>query len=290
MAWNDRAMQISSAIQMLILAAIALALLKFVHFVIDTLTGSHQAVNDQAVHERNRAVDLIKWIAMVTMVLDHVRFIWPNLMGLFVPGRLAFPLFALAMALNIYRQRSGNYLSAANFRYLTLLLSAALVSEVPYKLAFGAHAVTLNILPTLVLGLLVAWGVHYRTWGSAIIAVLAATTAVLSHTSLNYGLLGVLLPASLLLALRGSTWTLIIPAALCFFMTSGSGRLEGFLALDEYSILVMLTASAAPVFGIWLARQQVRFPVPRVTRWGYLFYPGHLFCLALISVIWGLNR
>lgn len=283
-------MQITSAVQMLILAAIALVLLKFMHFIVDTLTSSHQASSDQAIYERSRGIDLIKWIAMVTMVLDHVRFISPSLMGLFVPGRLAFPLFALAMALNVYRQRSEIFFSAANFRYLTLLLSAALVSEVPYKLAFGAHAVTLNILPTLVLGLLVAWGVHYRTWGSAIVAILAAITAVLAHTSLNYGLLGVLLPASLILALRGSTWTLIIPAALCFFMTSGSGRLEGFLALDEYSILVMLTASAAPVFGIWLARQQVRFTVPRVTRWGYLFYPGHLFCLALISVVWGVDR
>lgn len=283
-------MQSTSAVQMLILAAIALVLLRFVHFVVDTLTSSHQAVSDQATHPRSRAIDLIKWIAMVTMVLDHVRFIWPSLMGLFVPGRLAFPLFALAMAMNVSRQHSGIYFSAANVRYITLLVTAALVSEVPYKLAFGVHAVTLNILPTLVLGLLVAWGVHYRTWGSAIVAIIAAISALLAHSSLNYGLLGVLLPASILLALRGSTWTLLAPACLCFFMTGGGGRLEGFLALDEYSILVMLTASAAPVFGIWLARQHFKFPVPKVTRWGYLFYPGHLFCLALISAVGGGDR
>ena len=283
-------MQLTSVVQLLVLAAMALVLLKSLHFVIDLFTAYASGGIGESSLERNRAIDLLKWIAMVTMVLDHIRFIWPNLMGLFVLGRLAFPLFALAMALNVFRQRGGRYLSVTNVRYLTLLLVAAAVSELPYRLAFGASAVTFNILPTLALGLLVAWGLHYRTWASAIVAILAVIVAAFAHPYLNYGLLGVLLPAAILLALRGPIWALLIPAFLCFFMTGGNGRIEGVLALDEFSILVMFVASASPIFGIWLSRQHITFTVPKVTRWGYAFYPGHLFCLALISVLVGTTR
>ena len=56
--------------------------------------------------ERDHALDWIKWLALVAMVLDHIWFILPAEWqdpgyGLRVAGRLAFPLFCLAIAANM---------------------------------------------------------------------------------------------------------------------------------------------------------------------------------------------
>ncbi|MCQ9185955.1 conjugal transfer protein TraX, partial [Streptomyces sp. IBSBF 2953] len=34
---------------------------------------------------RNASLDLIKWLAMLTMVIDHLRLVWPEMSNLFIP-------------------------------------------------------------------------------------------------------------------------------------------------------------------------------------------------------------
>ena len=58
-------------------------------------------------HGRDTSLDLIKWLAMLTMLLDHLRYVWPETGWLFVVGRLAFPLFCLGIAANVARSRAG---------------------------------------------------------------------------------------------------------------------------------------------------------------------------------------
>ena len=109
---------------------------------------------------RSAGLDLVKWTAMLTMVADHLRFIWPEAEGLFVLGRLAFPLFCLAIAVNVGRARAELFHTRANLRYLSLMLLFAVLSEPAYRwLDSGSQ--TFSVMPTLVLGLLVAWGVHH---------------------------------------------------------------------------------------------------------------------------------
>lgn len=48
--------------------------------------------SSRLVAERHAGQDLIKWIALITMVLDHMRLAWPATSDLFVLGRLSFPL------------------------------------------------------------------------------------------------------------------------------------------------------------------------------------------------------
>ena len=62
-------------------------------------------VSAAQVTERSRdpALDLIKWLALVCMVLDHLHGVLPPTLHeysgwLKVSGRLAFPLFCLAIA------------------------------------------------------------------------------------------------------------------------------------------------------------------------------------------------
>ena len=54
---------------------------------------------------RSTSLDLVKWLAMLTMVIDHLRYLWPEATTwLFVVGRFAFPLFCLGIAANVHRQ------------------------------------------------------------------------------------------------------------------------------------------------------------------------------------------
>lgn len=60
---------------------------------------------------RERGLDLVKWLALLSMAIDHLRFLLPGhelLRWSFVPGRLAFPLFCLALAANLARARPGS--------------------------------------------------------------------------------------------------------------------------------------------------------------------------------------
>ncbi|WP_454864746.1 TraX family protein [Pseudomonas rhizophila] len=76
---------------------------------------------------------MIKWLAMLTMVIDHLRLLWADMSSLFIPGRLSFPFFCLVVAANVARSTPGEFLTINNGRYLALMLLFAVFSEVPYR-------------------------------------------------------------------------------------------------------------------------------------------------------------
>ena len=65
---------------------------------------------------RSSSLDLIKWLAMLAMVIDHLRLVWPEMSTLFIPVRLSFPLFCVAIAANVVRSKPGELLTLANSR------------------------------------------------------------------------------------------------------------------------------------------------------------------------------
>lgn len=236
---------------------------------------------------RSAALDLVKWLALLTMLLDHLRFVWPEVSGLFVPGRLAFPLFCLAIAANVHRTQRGEVFNSANRRYAVSLLAFALISEIPHRLLIGADSVTVNVLPTLVLGLVVAWAVHYRTASSVALAVLALAVSIVLERWIMYGVLGVLLPAALLMAIGRPCSTWVLPAAL-FLLANCSLELLRDAAVGElYPLLLVGALIGGPVLGLWLLGREVKFPAPPVGRWGYWFYPAHMLVLCLARWLHG---
>ena len=103
----------------------------------------------------------LKWLAMLTMLIDHVasgflydyNFIVPhNLLNLYdimrLIGRLAFPIFAFLIV--------QGYQHTSNLeRYLRNLFVFALISEIPFDLAFNDQFLYLehqNIFFTLLAG------------------------------------------------------------------------------------------------------------------------------------------
>lgn len=232
---------------------------------------------------RSSSLDLIKWVAMLTMVIDHLRLVWPEMSTLFIPGRLSFPLFCVAIAANVARSQSGELLTPANGRYLLSMLLFAAISEVPYR--YISTSGSFNVLVTLVLGLVIAWGWQHRTLLSGAMALIATTIAYVLDDPLMYGFYGALVPAAVLLAIKKPCVLWLLPAALCLLSNTRSSIVIRAMDLEIYSLLALSTAFAAPLIGLWLLRQTFSFKVWPVGQWGYWFYPGHLAALQALRFL-----
>ncbi|MDD1152328.1 conjugal transfer protein TraX [Pseudomonas sp. TNT2022 ID357] len=226
---------------------------------------------------RSNSLDLIKWLAILTMVIDHLRLVWPEMSNLFIPGRLSFPLFCVAIAANVARSKQGELLTATNGRYLALMLFFAAISEAPYR--YISTSGSFNVLVTLALGLVIAWGWQHRTLLSSATALMAAAVAYVLDDPLMYGFYGALVPTAVLVAIKtpGVLW--FLPAVLCLLSNTRSSIVTRALDLEAYSVLALSSAFAAPLIGLWLLRQTFTFKVWPVGQWGYWFYPGHLAAL-----------
>ncbi len=175
---------------------------------------------------RDACLDLIKWLAMLTMVVDHLRYLWPQAESwLFFIGRLAFPLFCLVIAANVSRSHRGQLYTGGNARYLIWLAVFSVVSELPYHM-LSTESSSMNIMPTLMLGLLIAWSVHHQGRDGLLLGVVSLAVAFMLHDRLMYGAFGVLLPAALIVAIQrpGPAW--LLPAVLCVLANSRNRWIE----------------------------------------------------------------
>jgi hypothetical protein len=227
---------------------------------------------------RDKALDLLKWLAMLSMVLDHLRYVGWSIDVFYVPGRLAFPWFCLAIAVNLSRRSAGLVTPGVQWRYLAWLLGFAALSEIPYRM-FMADATTLNVMPTLLLGLLVAQGWQQRNPTTRVMALVALLLGVLFQKTLMFGFPGVLLPLVFLLVLRRSLWYAVIPAGFC---VAANAWPEMFAAAewgDPISIAAIIACLLAPLLGMALLRSGLAFSVWPMRRWAYAIYPLHFLVL-----------
>lgn len=228
---------------------------------------------------RDGALDLLKWLALLSMVLDHLRYVGLSLDGLYVPGRLAFPWFCLAIAANLQRVRDAPV--SGQWRYLGWLLLFSVISEVPYRM-FIDDADTLNVLPTLALGLLVARGWQQKTHfdrGLALIALLIAGTF---SAQLMFGFFGVLLPLAMLLVFSRPWYFSVLPGLVCVAANQWQ------VLLNSGNLVAMLGLAAcliAPLAGLVLLRQVTHVSPPAMRRWAYALYPAHFLLLLLLRKV-----
>ncbi len=216
----------------------------------------------------------LKAFACLIMLIDHVGAIFfPTMYVLRMVGRLAFPIFAWMIANGYQHTRN-------RIKYLMRLSAFALISQLPFSLAFHRGLFTnLNIFFTLAIGLA---AIHYyevieaRQWKAA--AVLGfAFVAELLHT--DYGLYGVV--------------TIVL-----FWIYRqdfrGLVRMQVFInaALALPALLVAVTGNWSALLGamqalsllsLLLIRQYNGELGPKVKYAFYAFYPGHLLVLHLIE-------
>jgi len=96
--------------------------------------------------ERSNKYDLLKWIAIISMTVNHIGLVFFSQYSIFQKiGRLAMPIFCFGIALG--------YKKTSNFKkYFLTLLFFGLISQVPYDLLWNSGK--LNIIIGLTLGLI----------------------------------------------------------------------------------------------------------------------------------------
>jgi hypothetical protein len=235
--------------------------------------------NSTAGARRDHALDLLKWLAMLSMVLDHLRYVGWHVDGLYVPGRLAFPWFCLAIAVNVARNAPRQQALEVRWTYLAWLAVFSVVAEFPYRLYMADEVSTLNVLPTLALGMLVAQAALSRAWTVRVLGLAALGIGVAFEQQLMFGAYGVLLPTAFMLVLRRSLWLAVLPGVVCLLSNEWPKIIDGMLWGDPISVGALIFCLLGPWLGLAMLRWRVSFGVWPMRRWAYLIYPVHFLLL-----------
>lgn len=106
----------------------------------------------------NQDTQLLKLIAVITMVIDHIgAILFPSVLILRVIGRLSFPLFAFSTFIGYFKTKNLK-------KYLLRLLILAVISQPIYMIAFDRFYLSLNILFTLIFELIIIYLLDKKKW------------------------------------------------------------------------------------------------------------------------------
>lgn len=223
------------------------------------------------------------------MVIDHANKLWfgEDYLGMFLVGRGTFPLFCYALAVAMLRKGPEKGPRYGVLTYGTRLMLFALLSSPITYLAWGVDLA--NVLFTLAFGAALAgFSWRMKDW-QFYLCCITALAACVFHPIVEYGLCGILLPAAMMMEMRGKTRVRPFLFLLIFMMningyTSGMIPMEGTLV----HLVIFATLSAAgailiPLFVLDHARKlkQTGRYLPKYAL--HFFYPLHLIVLILIG-------
>ena len=205
----------------------------------------------------------LKCLACVSMLLDHIGLLFfPQTVWLRAIGRLAFPIYCFLLVEGFEKTRDRR-------QYAIRLLLGAVIAELPYDLAlYGCvYWQRQNVMLTLLLGFGMLWDLEEKGkyWH---IPLLALAAQMLGSDYGGHGI--VLITVFWFLRDREEPWLLLVLLAV------------SFLGLGGGNVTVQMFGMVAAV-PIW-AYNGRKVTHNRVAKWGfYLFYPGHLMMLYLLS-------
>ncbi len=228
---------------------------------------------------------VLKLIAVATMLIDHIgAILFPGQMLFRYIGRIAFPLFVFLLVEGFLYTRSVR-------KYEIRLLIFALISEVPFDLAFNGSVLEFssqNVFFTLLLGLILldlCQTIRKRlvdTAGMLVeLALLFGFMIVASLLRTDYSAGGILLIYCFykLRELLAVKYILLAGIAFLFF-----GSIELFCIL---AVIPMLMYNGKRGFrqNIAVTTDGKRSPLYQLIRYlFYIFYPAHLLILHFIAV------
>src|SRR5690606_13899933 len=127
----------------------------------------------------------MQWIAMVTMLIDHIGHVWfPDEPIWRVIGRAAFPIYTYFIALGLERTRSVP-------RYLLRLAILAALSQLPFSLLFQTF--TINVIGTFLVAAGVITLMERTPTQSLRLIWFFAGCVLLEAISFDYGAYGLIL-------------------------------------------------------------------------------------------------
>ena len=202
----------------------------------------------------------LKLLAMLAMTADHIGAVFfPEIPLLRWIGRMAMPVLCFFIGEGLRHTRSPR-------RYLLRLTGFALLSELPFDLAFygGIEWGHQNVYFTLALGLLALWAIQSRGMEGWLLALTAALAAEL--LGCDYGMYGVLLILLLDRFHRARSEQLAAAALLNL----------AFFGLQTQTLSLI----ALPL--LWLYNGKRGRDDRRLF---YLYYPAHLCVLGILRVV-----
>ena len=202
----------------------------------------------------------LKLLAMLAMTADHIGAVFfPEIPLLRWIGRLAMPVLCFFIGEGLCHTRSPR-------RYLLRLTGFALLSELPFDLAFygGIEWGHQNVYFTLALGLLALWAIQSRGMEGWLLALTAALAAEL--LGCDYGMYGVLLILLLDRFHRARSEQLAAAALLNL----------AFFGLQTQTLSLI----ALPL--LWLYNGKRGRDDRRLS---YLYYPAHLCVLGILRFV-----
>ncbi len=244
---------------------------------------------------RSAGQDLLKWLALFFMVVDHLRFITPLLDWTVYPGRLAMPFFCLSIAFNVARLRPEDISFSACRRYIGWMALFAVISQ-PFFFFGVAHTpFELNIFFVLLPALLLALGLRSKSRSAGVMVFIALALTATTNPLWGWHPVAVLLPALMVAMLRSAhgwprvRWILISCAAAALanvgmVLDAPAGALDDSEMLR--AAVIAAFAGAAPWIGLRVAERRWG-DIPRVGMWAYGFYPAHFLVIGVLAMLAG---
>ena len=212
--------------------------------------------------------ELLKWIAIITMTVDHVGVIlYPEFTVLRFIGRFSFPLFAYLLILGMENTRNIRY-------YFTRLFIFALISQVPFFLAldYGPFD-SLNIFFTLSSGLLF---VYFFKKSSVFVLVPVFASLVLPF---DYGIYGIAVIGCIYILKENTKFGVFSLVLLnTLFLVPWSIQ---FLSISAIPLILLHKNGSLKITRE--TTEKVTIPLWR-KYFFYVYYPLHLTLLYLIQL------
>lgn len=217
--------------------------------------------------------EMLKIIACVTMLLDHIGATMVSGYGLRIIGRIAFPIYCFLMA-------EGAYYTKNPKKYFLRLAVGLVLSELPFDLAFRLKPTWeyQSVMVTLLVGFLVVEVILKSEQDFVKLLAVCAGFAFAEWANTDYGGFGVLLVV-LFSQTRGKLWLQTIMVAMFAWMVN-SIRITfcGMrIPIEMFAVLAMIPIA------LYSGKKSTS---SRVVQWGfYLFYPVHLAVLVFVRML-----
>ncbi len=202
----------------------------------------------------------MQWLAMLTMLVDHVGIVFfPGNEALRLIGRIAFPLYAYLLVIGYTRTRDSH-------KYLVRMMVLAVVSQIPFMLAFDTVAFNAIATLTVCLAVLSIMDAVLGVWRQVLTVLLALPA--LDLLSFDYGAYALLMVLMFRYTPK-SAWVIIHLVLNLVFMFWKGWTLQSFSII---ATLLLIGVSS------WTDR--------RVPGWLWRsFYPAHLTTIAIILIV-----
>lgn len=207
------------------------------------------------------------------MLLDHIGATMVQGYALRIIGRIAFPIFCFLMA-------EGTFYTRNPRKYGLRLMVGALLSEIPFDLAFRGKLTWeyQNVMLTLFLGFLTVEIIQKTKFDIVKLLAVSSGFVLAEWANTDYGGFGVLLVV-LFSQTRGKLWfQTVLVMMFSWMMNSLKIPVLGMMVpIEMFAVFAMIPIA------LYSGRKATS---SRAVQWGYyLFYPVHLMILVIVRIL-----